>query len=121
MRSIYALKRNCVSISLAKLATDPLPKICEPRQLAIMLKLLQLKLGTNPIHKVRPHETDFTVSTVPILRTVDVPFGSKADICTAPAHVRFTPNSDRESRHPQTVMSALPSRADMCSATSDVG
>jgi hypothetical protein len=21
-------------------------------------------------------------------------FGSKADICTAPAHVRFTPNSD---------------------------
>src|SRR5262249_46717895 len=38
----------------------------------------------------------------------NVRFGSKADICTAPAHVRFTPNSDRESRHPQPVMSALP-------------
>src|SRR4030095_5700389 len=33
-----------------------------------------------------------------------VRFGSKADICTAPAHVRFTPNSDRESGFPQTVM-----------------
>src|SRR5262249_12612816 len=50
----------------------------------------------------------------------DVRFGSKADMCTAPAHVCFTPNSDRESRHPQTVMSALPPEADMCSATSDV-
>src|SRR5262245_11664270 len=45
-----------------------------------------------------------------------VRFGSKADICTAPAHVRFTPNCDRESRHPQTVMSALPPKADMCGA-----
>jgi len=94
MRPIYALKRNCVSISLAKLASDPLPKICEPRQLAITLKLLQLKLGTNPIHKVRPHETDFTVSTVPVSRTADVRFGSKADMCSALAHVRFTPESD---------------------------
>src|SRR5262245_24972679 len=50
----------------------------------------------------------------------DVRFGSKADICTAPAHVRFTPNSDRESRHPQPVMSALPPKADMCGATRDV-
>jgi hypothetical protein len=24
----------------------------------------------------------------------DVPFGSKADVCGAPAHVRFTPESD---------------------------
>src|SRR5262245_22055606 len=50
----------------------------------------------------------------------DVRFGSKADICTAPAHVRFTPNSDRESRHPQPVMSALPPKADMCGALVDV-
>jgi hypothetical protein len=28
-----------------------------------------------------------------------VRFGSKADMCGAPAHVRFTPNSDRESGH----------------------
>jgi hypothetical protein len=29
----------------------------------------------------------------------DVRFGSKADICAAISHVRFTPNSDRKSRH----------------------
>jgi len=46
----------------------------------------------------------------------DVRFGSKADMCAAPAHVRFTPNSDRESGHQQPVMSALPPKADMCSA-----
>jgi hypothetical protein len=28
-----------------------------------------------------------------------VRFGSKADMCNAKRHVRFTPNSDRESRH----------------------
>ena len=28
-----------------------------------------------------------------------VRFGSKADICAAKSHVRFTPNSDHESRH----------------------
>jgi hypothetical protein len=27
----------------------------------------------------------------------DVRFGSKADMCNAPTHVRFTPNSDRKS------------------------
>src|SRR5262245_2129715 len=36
------------------------------------------------------------------------------------SYVRFTPNSDRESGHRQTVMSALPPRADMCGATRDV-
>src|SRR5262245_12211784 len=51
---------------------------------------------------------------------LNVRFGSKADICTAPAHVRFTPNSDRESGPPQTVMSALPPKADMCSAPGHV-
>jgi len=30
--------------------------------------------------------------------------------------VRFTPNSDRERETPQTVMSALPPKADMCAA-----
>src|SRR5262245_44572204 len=37
----------------------------------------------------------------------DVRFGSEADICSAKCHVRFTPNSDRESGFPQAVMSAL--------------
>src|SRR5262249_48519753 len=36
----------------------------------------------------------------------DVRFGSKADICSATGHVRFAPESDRESRHRQTVISA---------------
>src|SRR5215813_7150595 len=47
--------------------------------------------------------------------------GSKADICSAQAHVRFTPNSDRESGLPAKDMSALPPRADMCSALANVG
>src|SRR5262245_3461548 len=38
----------------------------------------------------------------------DVRFGSKADMCVAKRHVRFTPNRDHESGHRQTVMSALP-------------
>src|SRR5262245_31188471 len=51
---------------------------------------------------------------------LNVRFGSKADICSATAHVRFTPNSDRESGHRQTVMSALPPKADMCGARGNV-
>jgi hypothetical protein len=51
----------------------------------------------------------------------DVRFGSKADICSASAHVRFTPNSDRESGFSQKVMSALPPKADICSALVPVG
>jgi hypothetical protein len=35
--------------------------------------------------------------------------------------VRSAPDSDRESGLQQTAMSALPPRADMCGATSDVG
>src|SRR5262245_14745197 len=54
------------------------------------------------------------------LASVDVRFGSKADICSAPTHVRFTPNSDRKSRHPQTLMSALLPKADMCGAHTQV-
>src|SRR5215468_432632 len=41
-------------------------------------------------------------------------------MCSARRHVRFTPNSDRESGLPQTVMSALPAKADMCSAVAHV-
>src|SRR5262249_15698447 len=41
-------------------------------------------------------------------------------MCSAQAHVRFTPNSDRESGHPQKVMSALPLKADMGSAATHV-
>src|SRR5262249_7023489 len=52
----------------------------------------------------------------PVKGQSDVRFGSKADMCSARAHVRFAPNSDRESRHPQTVMSALPPKADICAA-----
>jgi hypothetical protein len=41
-------------------------------------------------------------------------------MCGATSHVRFAPNSDRESGFPQTVMSALPPKADMCSALAHV-
>jgi hypothetical protein len=51
---------------------------------------------------------------------VNVRFGSKADICIAIGHVRFTPDNDRESGFPHKVMSALPSKADMCSALAHV-
>jgi hypothetical protein len=50
----------------------------------------------------------------------NVRFGSKADICGATSHVRFTPSSDRESGFPHKVMSALPPKADMCSALAHV-
>jgi hypothetical protein len=33
----------------------------------------------------------------------DVRFGSEADMCSAQAQARFTPNSDRESGFPQTA------------------
>ena len=49
-------------------------------------------------------------------KTPDVRFGSKADIRGAKSDVRFTLNSDRKSEFPHEVMSALPSKADMCSA-----
>ena len=49
-----------------------------------------------------------------------VRLGSKADMCSAKGHVRFTPDSDRESGHQSRVMSALPPKADMCGAARDV-
>jgi hypothetical protein len=50
----------------------------------------------------------------------DVRFGSIADICAATSHVRFTPESDRESGFLQQAMSALPPKADMCGAIAHV-
>jgi len=50
----------------------------------------------------------------------NVRFGSKADICGATHHARFTPDSDRESGFLHKVMSALPPKADMCGATRHV-
>jgi len=41
-------------------------------------------------------------------------------MCGAIAHVRFTPDSDRESVFPQKVMSALPPKADSCGAATHV-
>jgi hypothetical protein len=41
-------------------------------------------------------------------------------MCNAKGHVRFTPESDRESGFPRKVMSAFPPKADMCGATSHV-
>jgi hypothetical protein len=55
-----------------------------------------------------------------IARLANVRFGSLADMCVAKTYVRFAPESDRESRHPQRVMSALPPKADMCGAARDV-
>src|SRR5262249_10672171 len=52
--------------------------------------------------------------------TAHVRFGSKADMCSAQRHVRFTPNSDRKSGLSQWAMSALPSKAEMCSALANV-
>src|SRR6476620_426486 len=60
-------------------------------------------------------------SMAEVARTrLDVRFGSLADICGGKGHARFAPNSDRKSGFPQTVMSALPPKADMCSALAHV-
>jgi hypothetical protein len=56
-----------------------------------------------------------------VKRKPNVRFGSQADICAAKRHVRFTPNSDRNNGHRQTVMSTLPPKADMCGALANVG
>src|SRR5262245_7582791 len=50
----------------------------------------------------------------------DVRCGSKVDMCSAPAHVRFAPDSERESGLPEKIVSALPTKADMCGALADV-
>jgi hypothetical protein len=59
----------------------------------------------------------------------DVRFGSLADMCGAERHVRFAPNSDRESGHRPAgqpsrsnhqAMSALPPKVDVCSVLAHV-
>ena len=42
-----------------------------------------------------------TLSALDSLGNSNVRFGSKADICSAKRHVRFTPNSDCKSGHLQ--------------------
>src|SRR5262249_8550386 len=68
----------------------------------------KLNMAASLTENLEPH--------VPCDPSANVRFGSKADMCGATRHVRFAPNSDRESGHRQTVMSALPPKADMCSA-----
>src|SRR5262245_25823181 len=46
--------------------------------------------------------------------------GQKQTFAVQEAMSAFTPNSDRESRHPQNVMSALPPKAEMCGALAHV-
>jgi hypothetical protein len=53
-------------------------------------------------------------------QSLHVRSGSLADMCNAKRHVRFTPNSDRESGFPHKVMSAFPPKADMCGALAHV-
>jgi hypothetical protein len=42
----------------------------------------------------RPYPSLFKIDHFQL--PADVRFGSKADICNAPTHVRFTPNSDND-------------------------
>src|SRR5262245_32796424 len=46
----------------------------------------------------------------------NVRIGSEADICAAKSDVRFAPNSDRKSGHPQPSCLLYPRKADTCSA-----
>lgn len=50
----------------------------------------------------------------------DVRLGLQADLRAAKRRVRFTPNRDRERGLPQNVVSALPSKADVCGAMAHV-
>src|SRR5215471_4560279 len=61
-----------------------------------------------------------TMGGGPLRRRSDVRFGSEADMCSANRRVRFSSNSDPESEFPQKAMSALPPKADICSALADV-
>jgi hypothetical protein len=74
--------------------------------------------GKHSLELKRGHE--ITSAMLAIRSDHFVRFGSKADVRTATGHVRFTPNSDRESRHAAMVMSALHPKADMCGANHHV-
>src|SRR5262249_43455215 len=76
---------------------------------------------TKSCRNMSPSRTHASSQTITLDRPCrDVRFGSKADICGAATHVCLTPDSDHESGHVPTVMSALPPKADMCGATRDV-
>src|SRR5215813_3140217 len=106
-----------------------------PHGLAIACQVLLFSVGDTkekkPIRRYRPRHVSPLAIKIQRLccyiprscnstAHLDVRFGSKADICSAPTHVRFTPNSDRKSGLPQELMSALPPKADMCSALDHV-
>jgi hypothetical protein len=90
--------------------------------------LMQLqKMPSSAISKRSAEQSDYDRTARVMARnrlqalvSANVRFGSKADICSAKGHVRFIPISDRESRFPQKIMSALPPKADMCGALADV-
>jgi len=71
-----------------------------------------MSVGCKKTELIASKRTQSTLSGRNALEA-NVRFGSKADMCAAKRHIRFTPNSDRESRHAQMVVSALVPKADM--------
>ena len=94
--------------------------LCEMRQSAKTANRLAAVPSIVEAQSIGPAGADKRVALAKGGACSDVRFGSKADMCGAKRYVRFAPESDRESRHPQKVMSALPLKADMCGAASDV-
>jgi hypothetical protein len=72
------------------------------------------------LHAANTRKLFYTATVRAATLARNVRFGSAADMCAAKSHVRFTPNSDRESGPSQKAMSALHPKADMCSALADV-
>src|SRR5262245_44312949 len=80
---------------------------CQNRRFHARVPLL-LKLRPNFMKATRKFELDPS----PMFHAPDMSALGQKQTCAA-GDVCFTPNSDRESRHPQTSMSALPPIADM--------
>src|SRR5262249_15102952 len=99
----------CCAFNAAGQATAP-PRI--PRNSRRLMRTLARGETLTPAH---------TNTLEGASEWVNVRYGSEADICAAKSDVRFTPNSDRESGLPQTIMSALSPIADMWGANGDVG
>jgi hypothetical protein len=76
--------------------------------------------STALFHDAPPGRFTMSLNFINFQRSRYVRFGSKADMCGAREHVRFTPNSDHKSRHAALVMSALHLKADMCGANRHV-
>src|SRR4029078_12722872 len=83
-------------------ATAPPTSVMNSRRL-IAAYLLSRRLGRVPTRTGGPEG---------VRSEAGFRFGSEADICNAKRHVRFTPDSDRESGHVPLVMSALSPKAD---------